>query len=369
MNFDGKPSIELKKRPLFSIVVACYNSRRTLGRLLASIESQDMNDEIEVILSDDCSTESYDDVVDDFKDRLCIKRVQTDYNCCPGNTREKGISVVEGEWLMICDHDDMLMEDALLDVKEYINTTHPQYYFYTNFHEAYDIPGNFEDHLIRDVTTQTGWNHGKFYNMDNLWRKFEVHFIKDMKTHEDIYISSLMNTIMHRVKHTPPHFNKFTYIWFKRPDSVSNIAYLHNGEKHFFLEVHFLDYLRSTSGVYKEQYLLGNVDMSLIKEHLSEMIMYEYFYVQSFIFHEREKVILDNIELCRRELIEFKQLTGLKNKDLWDIAADNHAAVWTAVQESASMACGRYIPKYSFEDWLDFLHKDVEGQVFPAPKR
>ena len=62
--FDGSSSISLTKRPFFSIVVPCYNSRETLGALLESIVLQHMNDEIEVVLSDDCSNESYQDIVE-----------------------------------------------------------------------------------------------------------------------------------------------------------------------------------------------------------------------------------------------------------------------------------------------------------------
>ena len=46
--FDGSSSISLTKRPFFSIVVPCYNSRETLGALLESIVLQHMNDEIEI---------------------------------------------------------------------------------------------------------------------------------------------------------------------------------------------------------------------------------------------------------------------------------------------------------------------------------
>ena len=56
-----------------------------------------MNDDIEVILADDCSPESYQEVVDSYRDILSIRQIKTDYNFTPGNTREKGVSIADGE--------------------------------------------------------------------------------------------------------------------------------------------------------------------------------------------------------------------------------------------------------------------------------
>lgn len=76
--YNGLPSIELDNIPFFSIIIPCYNSKKTIGNLLNSIVNQDMNDEIEVIISDDHSTESYQDIVNEYSKILSIKQVQTD---------------------------------------------------------------------------------------------------------------------------------------------------------------------------------------------------------------------------------------------------------------------------------------------------
>ena len=55
-------------RPLFSIVISCYNSRSTLGRLLDSLCWQGLEKkEYEIIISDDHSTESYEDIINLYK--------------------------------------------------------------------------------------------------------------------------------------------------------------------------------------------------------------------------------------------------------------------------------------------------------------
>ncbi len=65
-------------RPFFSIVIPCYNSRNTIGRTLDSILNQHLGyNDIQVILADDCSTESYQDIVDKYKSKLFITQVKT----------------------------------------------------------------------------------------------------------------------------------------------------------------------------------------------------------------------------------------------------------------------------------------------------
>ena len=58
--------------PFFTVIVPCYNSKKTITRLLNSIVAQNMASEIQVILSDDHSTESYDNEVRPFLNKLSI---------------------------------------------------------------------------------------------------------------------------------------------------------------------------------------------------------------------------------------------------------------------------------------------------------
>ena len=369
MKFDASPSFELGHRPFFSLVVAFYDGRNYLPRLLNSIVNQDMRDDLELIIVDDHSPDPCDDIIEQYSNEICIRRVQTEYNCCPGNSRECGIQAVTGEWLMICDQDDELVEDVLLDIKYTIEKEKPQYYVYTNFREVWDKEGGYHNasNLIRNMNTNTGWNHGKFYNMDNLWRKYNVHFVKDMKSHEDIYISSIMNVLMESLGAEPLHISIYTYIWYKRPGSITNTRYKIDGKDHQFLEIFFDDYVRSTSGAVKQQFFAGNLKgkENFLKGSMVDTVLYQYFYAQSFIFHaeiqdKSQELLERNIGICRKELIEAKLITHLKNKDFYDIAKADDAKRYAAVYDSARLGAGNCIPKYTFLQWLDYLNKDPE---------
>ena len=80
-----------------------------------SLLSQNFKD-MEVVLSDDCSPEPYDDIVQRYEKKLNIVRTTTAYNCCPGNTRQAGYDASSGDWVIFGDQDDEFVSGAFLKV-------------------------------------------------------------------------------------------------------------------------------------------------------------------------------------------------------------------------------------------------------------
>ena len=181
------------RRPVFSVVCAYHNGQNTIRNLLDSIKKQNMaREDIEVILVDDCS-----DIIPPFGDEdfqhyyseLDITIYRTDRNIgYPGPVREIGAQRANGRWLTIIDQDDLFIEDSFCSVKKEIEENNVQYYLVTNFYKV-----ESSDNSVTNMVKQLNWNHGKFYNMDNLWRKYDIHYRDDMISHEDIYISSQVN--------------------------------------------------------------------------------------------------------------------------------------------------------------------------------
>ncbi len=357
--YDGKPSIELNHRPFFSIVIACYNAKKYLSTVLQSIVDQHMNDDIEVILSDDHSTEDYTEVVDLFKNTLCIKRVQTDYNFAPGNTRERGAQYATGEWLAFADQDDKYVADTLPYIKQEILKNNEKYYVVSSFLEV-----NINtDEVIRAFKFPLGWNHAKFYNLDNTWKAYDIHFKKDLRSHEDIYISSTMNSFMNFMNRQPLYLDIYTYIWYCNPESITHTVYDVKSGGHTFLEVFFNDYLRSTGYVYIEQYLKGKISKEYAIRQAINITAYAYFYNQGFLFHNPKNFLRENIEYARGYLVIIKRLYGLTNEDIWNGLAANDAEEFTSVENSAHVGAGPFIPLMTLMEFLNLLHKD--GDQYP----
>ena len=354
--FNGKPSIELSHRPFFTIVIPCYNSRKTLGDLLQSIVEQDMLDDIEVILSDDHSTESYQDIVNQFTDKLCIKQVQTEYNFAPGNTRERGTHEATGEWLTFADHDDVYFPHTLPEIKRLILEHGEQYYAIANFVEANPDTGE----VISEMVQTRNWNHAKFYNLDNLWKAYDIHFKKDLLTHEDIYISSRVNCIMEQINgDNPLYIDIFCYIWNNRPTSVSREKY----GNHTFLEVFYPDYIRSTADVYIDAYETYHFDYNYCCSSAIDCLLYCYFYTESFKFHDPEGYIRENDNYSRDLLVRIKQIFQINNDQIYDYAAQEDAVPYSQIRESAAGGAGPNIPTMTLKQWLNFLHADIKPRM------
>lgn len=337
--------------PFFSIIIPCYNSKKTIGRLLKSIVNQNMSNEIQVILSDDHSTESYDNEIRPYNDKLCIDRTVTDYNCCPGNTREKGVSLAKGTWIAFADHDDVFLPNIFREVKKQILKNNEQYMAFTNIYRARNTDGMFNKSLIEmQMTTFTGLLHGKFFNRENFWNKYDLHFKKDMFTHEDTYLTSVAKCALRQANHDALHIDEFTYVWFNNSKSLSNRDGIRT-----FLEEHFHYYMEGTSAVFREYYEKGLVDDQFTVYHLIRSFLYEYFYIQLFLFHNPEHYVKENVAGCKKDLKELKRMFNLKNIDIFWYCGDNNALLFSQIQREVGLG---YIPNYSLMEWMNILDKD-----------
>lgn len=102
---------------LISIIVPVYNSEKYLSECIDSILNQ-THKNLQVILVDDCSTDSSPKICADYAKR--DKRVEvyrTEVNSGQSASRNLGLSHVKGEWVTFADNDDTLdpkMHETLL---------------------------------------------------------------------------------------------------------------------------------------------------------------------------------------------------------------------------------------------------------------
>lgn len=348
--FTGYPSITLDHRPFYSIIIPCYNSGKTLGTLLDSILAQNMNDDLEVILADDCSPESYQDIVEQYSNILSIRQIQTDYNFAPGNTREKGVSIAEGEWICFADHDDEFIPETLRIVKEMILESGEDQFVVTNFYEM--NPSTRE--IIRTMEGTRNWMHAKFYNLDNFWKKYDIHFKKDLLTHEDICVSSQINCAAVMSGKEPSYFPIFTYCWMARPTTISREKY---GD-HSFIEVFYRDYIESTGYTYYNQFLKYGMDVNYTFESMVEVLLYCYFYLQGIKFHQ-SNWLRENEQHAREYLLTIKEAFGVSNQFIFDYISRNDAEMYIKIRESAYIGVGSNIETETLWQFLEKLHKDL----------
>lgn len=348
-------------RPFFSLVVACYNDGRYqqgvyLDRLLSSLCEQGVDkSDLEVILSDDCSPVSFEDIYEPYRDKLNIKTTKTDYNFAPGNTRQKGVDIMTGRWLCFADHDDIYYPNALANVKKFIEDTSQLYYVFSPFNGV--TP---EGQVLKKYDKILGWCHGKFYNVDNFWIPQHIHFIKDLKSHEDIAICTQVSCALDKlhVDFDKSYFDFTTYAWTDNPQSVSHAKYtveMEDGPRNF-LEVHYDDYLKSTGYIYIDMAKEGLIDNNYSYNASCEVLCYAYAYQQMFMF-QRKDYWKENFVNAGRFLNTIKETFNIKkNADIYNKIAANSGLMFYRVRALADNT-GRYIPQQGFKQWMDMADR------------
>lgn len=92
----------------FSVIIPCYNAASTIERALDSLTLQAFSD-WEVICIDDCSKDNTADVIKSYSDKhkeALITLLRNEKNSGPGVSRNNGIAIAKGEYLMFLDADD-----------------------------------------------------------------------------------------------------------------------------------------------------------------------------------------------------------------------------------------------------------------------
>ena len=343
-------------RPFFSIIIPCHNSNSDrIKDLLISIKTQNLRDDIEVIISDDNSDDiSYLDVVKSFEKSLNIKVVYTDTEVhCPGNTREEGVQHATGEWITFMDHDDMLIEDTYLSIKNYIKDNNIEHVLFCNFKEVDPITLEVHKELIHTFN----WMHAKFYNLDNFWKLRDMHFKKDLKSHEDIYVSVSVECELHEMGTAPQFCDIFCYLWRAWSDSLSRSYYGRDN----YLEYYYPDYLE-VGKVFFDKWLAHKDSEEELRQHFSwyalsciEGIMYQYFYIQGFKYNRPFDYRLDVEMLAKDYIRAFYRIFGVDKNYIINEIYYKHQADWfVRIRQRSMDVFGHPIAEVdSFKDFID----------------
>ena len=126
--------------PRVSVIIPVYNDERFIEDCLLSLKMQTFKD-FEIILIDDCSTDSTFDIVREKFSDPRIKIIRNDVNLKTSGSRNRGIELARGEYIFFMDHDDMLAPMALESLIFYAekfqaDIVHTSIYFFVdeNFH-------------------------------------------------------------------------------------------------------------------------------------------------------------------------------------------------------------------------------------------
>ena len=113
-----------KYRPILTVAIPTYNGARTIGRMLDILLPQ-VTEEIEVIVSDNCSTDGTRDIISNYrKEYPFINFRENEENKGADLNFLKCMLEARGKFVMLVSDDDILVEGALETIVEFL-TGHP----------------------------------------------------------------------------------------------------------------------------------------------------------------------------------------------------------------------------------------------------
>ncbi|MER3376779.1 MAG: glycosyltransferase [Allomuricauda sp.] len=104
----------------FSIIVPVYNRPEEIRELLESLVHQDFAAPFEVVIVEDGSSESSEDIVKKFQGQLQISYYYKE-NSGPGDSRNYGMQKAQGNYFIILDSDCILPQQYLMEVNKELN--------------------------------------------------------------------------------------------------------------------------------------------------------------------------------------------------------------------------------------------------------
>jgi len=152
--------------PLVSIIVITYNSSKYVIETLESAKTQNYQN-IELIVSDDCSTDNTVKICRDWIENNKERFVRTELITTKKNTGisancNRGFKVAQGEWVKSIAGDDILSQECISTFQSYINL-HPDICF---FFSDIDIFGSEEFSHKRDLVRN--WIDKSIKRIDSL---------------------------------------------------------------------------------------------------------------------------------------------------------------------------------------------------------
>ena len=261
ISFDQKTDFIRKDNPKISLIIALHNNKKNIKSIYASIQKQELKD-IEIIFVDDNSNDNSTIIIKELMKRdKRIVFLKNEVNRGAFYSRNKGILQARGEYILVIDPDDLLINNILIKIYE----TAKQ--FNLDIVQFYVLRGYFESPKLWKILKNKGGilknnkeirNNFYYGNSWNLWDKL---------VRKNIYIKSI-------------HFMDkqfYNQLYYVNNDNTAIFGLIHVANTYGFLEeIGYFYIMRPKNSYY---YRFDHKNMNIIFQSIFNNM--RYFYIQS----------------------------------------------------------------------------------------
>jgi len=107
----------------YSFIIPVFNRPDEIRELLVSLKELDFNSSFEIVIVEDGSTISSEEIIKDFEDSLNISYYYKE-NTGPGDSRNYGMKLAKGNYFLILDSDVILPPNYLQEVDSFLTSNY-----------------------------------------------------------------------------------------------------------------------------------------------------------------------------------------------------------------------------------------------------
>ena len=182
VSFNNKEDLYNRKNPKVTIIITVYNQKLYINSIYSCIQNQTLKD-IEIIFVDDASIDnSCSQIYELMKEDKRIKYIKNSINKGQFYSRYLGIQNAKGEYILVIDPDDLLLNNILIKAYNFA------IYFNLDIVQYYHIKGNFTENVIRKMNIS-----GMFYNnqIKTIFFNCSYRYLWDKLIRREIFIESI----------------------------------------------------------------------------------------------------------------------------------------------------------------------------------
>lgn len=279
-----------------SVIVPAYNTSKYITKCIDSLLNQTI-ESIEIIIVDDCSEESFDEIKEIYFNNDNITFLRNEKRIGPGGSRNRGLEIATGKYIAFCDSDDWVelnLYSTVINAMEKYNS---------------DI-GVFPVQRIYDSPTTTPYyicNYDQYYSLSSdvaikiLLQQYDlgisIPFYCTNKVFKKVFLDSISASFKEEIYFQGKLFTIFTFLYAKKIICVPHVSYKHYRRRNSIIQSFEVKHIND----FKQS-------MIYTKEYLEQAKQYEKFKYQYFKLCEK------SLDLVIKQIFEFVESEELKKE-------------------------------------------------------